>query len=293
MDQRQFQPLMFSVESKNPAVRIVKEFLNAHPHVRNFNLPLNYNFDTQTQAALAEYQRYRKLSSIDGSMNAETWKAIGSDMHPAQIEIVSTHAAAVRWLLISGSDSGRGLSADEIKLAQSVFKSSINYNKVRVHKEKYIDYLFGYISQPDNTLMTPNGEIYASPNVYSSNYSSESDEHKCVFLHEMCHVWQWQRNIKNIKASAAKEMFRHKFVYDEAYFYDLSYTKNFEDYGIEQQASIIEDYCRVVKYGLNWNVAPNGKTRCQSPVTSRDHALSWVLDKFLRNPGYLGSNYKN
>lgn len=282
---------MFTVGSKHPAVRIVKEFLNMYPRIRVFNLSLDDNFDLRTQSALAEYQNIKRLPVKNGAMNAETWAALGADLHPARAQIVSFQYPLLRSLLNNRSDGGRGLAADEIKLAQSIYKSSINYNKVKVHKGKYID-VYGY-GQPDNTLMTPNGEIYAPPNVYSTNYSSESDEFKCVFLHEMCHVWQWQRNIKNIKASAAKEFLLHKFDYDEAYFYDLSYTKNFEEYGIEQQASIIEDYCRVVKYGLNWNLAPSGKTRCLSPAASRYNALLWVLDTFLRNPSYLGSDYKN
>ena len=291
MNPHQLQPFMFTVGIRHTAVRIVKEFLNTHPRVPVFNLLLDDNFDLRTQSALAAYQNIKRLPVTDGTMDAETWAAVGTDLNPAKAQIVLVQQPLLRNLFNSRSEEGRGLSADEIKLAQSIYKSSINYDKVKVHKAKYID-AYGY-GQTDNTLMTPNGEIYASPNVYSTSYSSESDEFKCVFLHEMCHVWQWQRNIKNIKASAAKEFFLHPFDYDAAYFYDLDIKKDFADYGIEQQASIIEDYCRVVRYELNWNVAPNGKLRCQSPAASRFNTLLWVLDTFLRNPSYLGSDYKN
>jgi len=48
----------------------------------------------------------------------------------------------------------RLLTQGEIKLAEKVFKSSIDYSKVKIHNKKYIFF------QPDNSGMTPNGEIY-------------------------------------------------------------------------------------------------------------------------------------
>lgn len=86
--------------------------------------------------------------------------------------------------LLNNSLGGRGLSADEIKLAQTVYQSVIDYKRVVVHKGKYFDFPFG-ISQPDNTLMTSNGEIYAPRDVYSSDYAVYESEVQCFYLSRM------------------------------------------------------------------------------------------------------------
>lgn len=52
--------------------------------------------------------------------------------------------------------SGRALTAGEVVLAKRVFKDSIDYTKVKIHNKKYI------VVQPNNSGMTPNGEIYVS-----------------------------------------------------------------------------------------------------------------------------------
>ena len=43
----------------------------------------------------------------------------------------------------------------EILMAAQVFKSSIDYSQVRVHNEEFLPFDL----QPDDTAMTPNGEI--------------------------------------------------------------------------------------------------------------------------------------
>lgn len=291
MNEELLHSYIFTSGNQHPAVKFIKQFLNSHPRVSVSNLALNENFDLQTEAALLEYQKYKQLKLTDGKMNAETWTAMGADMLPAQIKIASTHDSNICNLLDGNSKGGggRGLSAEEIKLAEIIYKTSIDYKKVFVHKGKYGDLPYGY-GQPDNTFMTPNGEIYAPANVYSSDYALESDDLKATFIHEMCHVWQYQRNIKNVKTSAIIEWAWHGTDYNEAYYYKLEEYKDLKEFGLEQQAVIIEDYYRVIKLNSNYSTDSKGKTRnLNYPKDSLErikNLLYKAIGKFIDNPGY-------
>jgi hypothetical protein len=171
---------------------------------------------------------------------------------------------------------GRNLTAGEIALAADVYQHSINYERVKVHKKKYLFF------QPNNSGMTPNGEIYVAGDGYSDDYSIFSDvEIKAFFIHEMAHVWQRQNRILNVRMAALLGQFEHKFKYSRAYPYFLRPDSTLLDYGIEQQASMIEDFFRVVKCGGEF--CPNRvQNRC-----SRDETIELllsVLQDFIIDP---------
>lgn len=141
--------------------------------------------------------------------------------------------------------------------------------------------------------MTPNGEIYAARDRYSDDYSTESDSYQSLFIHEMAHVWQWQRNVKNVRLSAVREWVARRGDYDAAYKYTLYEGVEFKSYyGLEQQACIIEDYWRVVKREMPFSEfgAGNykGQTRIQNSGSEhvRTKLLLKVLRKFIVNPAY-------
>ncbi len=62
---------------------------------------------------------------------------------------------------------GRKLTQGEIALAKKIYRDSIDYPKVRIHKGKFAFF------QPNNSGMTPNGEIYMSGNAYYTDYSTK------------------------------------------------------------------------------------------------------------------------
>jgi hypothetical protein len=147
----------------------------------------------------------------------------------------ATAAAAVAGGAAGGS---RSLTQGEITLATSMFGGKINYTKVNVFQKKQNP------AHPKDALITPNGNIYAHPKgtMYSTDFSTITAPayaqyplvySKALFIHEMTHVWQFQTGV-NVLARA---------VYRK---YDYNYSKlgttKFTDYGIEQQASIVEDY---------------------------------------------------
>ena len=72
----QLNSYMFAIGSRHPVIKIIKEFLNMHPNVSQFNLPLTDEFNSQVAVSLAEYQRHKMLSTCNGVMNFETYSAM-------------------------------------------------------------------------------------------------------------------------------------------------------------------------------------------------------------------------
>lgn len=170
---------------------------------------------------------------------------------------------------------GRDLTTGEKRIAQEIYGSSINYSKVKIHAGKY------FSGQPDNSGMTPSGEIYASGGAYQDDYSTKDAYTQGFFIHEMGHVWQYQNSILNIIWSAVKEQIKYDLDYEKAYPYMLDADKTLTDYDIEQQASILEDYFGVVKRGINFR--PN-RIQNSGNKTERVKLLRAVLADFITDP---------
>ena len=99
--------------------------------------------------------------------------------------------------------SERALTPGETALAKRLFKDSLDYTKVKIHNKKYV------FVQPDNSGMTPNGEIYVSGSeTYKNDYAKEVSRLRGFFIHEMAHVWQYQLNI--LREPLSKSSFRRK-----------------------------------------------------------------------------------
>ena len=147
------------------------------------------------------------------------------------------------WLLNVIFGKRRNLTAGERAMAATVFGSEINYNKVRIIKGRYIPF--------QNVPMSPDGSIYYPPSLTGSHAYSEdfSQERQfgmaATFIHEMTHVWQIQHGIW-LKTR------RVLFVEDQ-YGYVMDVNRKFEDYGVEQMGSVVEDYFRLINgLGTAW-----------------------------------------
>lgn len=174
--------------------------------------------------------------------------------------------------------SGRTLTPGEISLAQRVFKDSLDYGKVKIHNQKYLPF------QPDESGMTPNGEIYVSGSrTYENDYSLVKVGLKSFFIHEMAHVWQYQLKVLSPVAAAIKESILNFFDYDKAYEYELMAGKDLLSYRIEQQAQIIEDF-----YLWYTEAVPPTRNRVKNPGPPSSYLPLYpqVLANFLANPAY-------
>ena len=128
----------------------------------------------------------------------------------------------------------RGLTAGEIELARLVFKDSIDYSRVKVHRGGWWG-LFGF----QNTAVTPNGEMYFPDHLdlYSDDFSAGVlHRYKALFFHEMAHVWQYQLGYP-VKREGAKISWS-----DDSYRYEVGGGTILSQFNMEQQAEIISDY---------------------------------------------------
>ncbi len=127
----------------------------------------------------------------------------------------------------------RPLTVAETWTARSVFGNAINYSRVWVHRGKYIFF------QPDDTAMTPNGELYFPEPVYKADFTTNANDRSWL-IHELTHVWQYQHGVNVILAAP----FSRNYDYGK-----ITATTNFAKLNIEQQAALVADYY-LIQHGL-------------------------------------------
>jgi hypothetical protein len=139
-----------------------------------------------------------------------------------------------------GEGKLRIMTPGEIALAQSLYSNQINYSSVWIHCDSYLP--FGL--QSKNVAMTPNGEIYFREGYYLPDFSAKniSIDSKHVYLHELCHVWQYQHGMM-VKVCGL-------FSWAADYHYNLV-KHRLSDYSMEQQASIVSDYFILREFGYS------------------------------------------
>lgn len=155
-------------------------------------------------------------------------------------------------------------------MARKIFKNSINYSKVRVHKEGY----FPFGLQNANTAVTPNGEMYFLPDDFEEDFSSSSDRKKRWFMHEMTHVWQHQLGYW--------VRFRGAIRLELDYSYTLDAKMKLCDYNMEAQGDILADYF-VLKFLNNPGIVRN-KLSSNPPYTYSIEEYEIALENFLIDP---------
>ncbi|WP_413786280.1 type IV secretion protein Rhs [Psychrobacter frigidicola] len=117
----------------------------------------------------------------------------------------------------------RPLNADEIVLARSVFGDSIQLNKVQLKIAWWV---------LKNYAVSPNGNIYFNPADWVTDFSKVSINKQSWLIHELTHVWQLQQGLKVVRGA----------LINRRYSYVLITGKPFFNYGIEQQARMVQDY---------------------------------------------------
>ena len=182
--------------------------------------------------------------------------------------------SSVRTVTVEGNS--RKLTPGEIKMCRPIFKDSIFYSEVRIHNGEWLP--FGM--QDDHTAMVPNGELFIPIAEFKEDFSISNPHDKIWFVHEMTHVWQWNRGYRGrLKAKGALYGFisssskgGERWVY--GYYYQDNKDKKFSEFNMEQQAEIISHY-----YGA--------KFLKDSNYISRLSFLEKILDKFLKEPKYV------
>ena len=122
----------------------------------------------------------------------------------------------------------RPLSAGEIKLASSIFGKAIDYTSVKIRRRKWAFF------QPKRVTMAPRGHIHFHPagTAYCDDFARAPLYLQALFIHEMTHVWQTQT-----RGDWYLVLNRMPWA---TYDYALKPGWKLEQYGIEQQARIVE-----------------------------------------------------
>lgn len=124
-------------------------------------------------------------------------------------------------------DISRDLTPGEIALLKTVFASTIPYSEVKIRNYK------AYFFQPDDTAMTPDGKIYFPPQHYLADFSMASLAIRAWLVHEGAHLYQFYSLGWSVKLRGMT---------DRNYDYVLDPRKKFQQYGLEQQGAIAQDY---------------------------------------------------
>ena len=130
----------------------------------------------------------------------------------------------------------RGLTQGEIEISQRVFGNLIDYQRVRIFNQPYLPW------QPKGIAMAPNGCIHFKAADYCSDFIEQSHFYQAVFIHEMAHIYQYQRKENVLLKGAILQMglyltwgkynpYRYKLIKNKCYF----------DYNLEQQGDIAKD----------------------------------------------------
>jgi hypothetical protein len=129
---------------------------------------------------------------------------------------------------LGNSARSRGLTAEEIALAKSVFGDAIRYRDVEIRNRKW------WWLQPKMVAMAPRGHIHFHPgsDMFCSDFCAAPLSRQGLFIHEMTHVWQHQTGTNLM-------LKRHPFC---RYSYSIKPGWTLKDYGIEQQAEIVRHY---------------------------------------------------
>ncbi len=122
----------------------------------------------------------------------------------------------------------RPLSESEVKLARSIFGDAIDYSKVLIRRRKWAFF------QPKQVTMAPRGHIHFHPggSAYCDDFATASLHQQAHFIHEMVHVWQTQTRGEWYLVLNRMPWAR--------YDYALRPGWKLDQYGIEQQAKIVE-----------------------------------------------------
>lgn len=126
----------------------------------------------------------------------------------------------------------RSLNDDEVALARSVFGDYIVLDDVRLKTAWWV---------LEHYAVSPNGHIYFHPADWIEDFSIASISKQGWLIHELTHVWQLQQGLNVVRGA----------LFNRRYEYVLQPGQSFFEYGIEQQARMVQNYFIRRQHGQN------------------------------------------
>ncbi|MEM9596942.1 MAG: RHS repeat-associated core domain-containing protein, partial [Acidobacteriota bacterium] len=152
---------------------------------------------------------------------------------------VAVSFTALDAFVINRFQKSRSLTVGEKDLARSVFGDAIDLEKVEIRHNRFVWFQnFNLRWFRRARYMAPDGNIYVHPDWPSELASDLAKSDGPTFIHEMVHVWQHQQG----RIVWLERGLEHE------YSYQLIEGASFSDYGIEQQAMIVEDYYSIRRF---------------------------------------------
>lgn len=137
----------------------------------------------------------------------------------------------------------RPLTEGERALAETIFRDRIDYSAVTIRRRKFFPF------QPRNVFMAPAGHVHVHPDSdrWRDDYSLADPGLQALLLHELTHVWQAQRMGRFYLL-----LMRHPLC---RYQYAVQAGRKLEQYGLEQQAQIVQ-HLHLLRSGYSFSGAP-------------------------------------
>lgn len=130
----------------------------------------------------------------------------------------------------------RSLTMGEIQLCREVYADLIDYDQVKIMNHPFLPW------QPKHVFMAPVGYIHIRNIHYTEDFSLKGLGYQAIFIHEMAHIFQHQKNINVLlRGAILQTAFFISFGKYNPYKYTLTRGKKFHQYNIEQQGDIAKD----------------------------------------------------
>jgi hypothetical protein len=144
----------------------------------------------------------------------------------------------------------RPLTNGEVGILSPIFNNSINYSNIDIQNGPGLNPIAA-IANAQGRSITIGDTIYIAPSAYTSDFSASANTLSAASLlpHEVTHVWQ--NNVGDgFLATASGSIADNLTMGSAAYQYTLNPSNpsiagppvSFNSYGVEQQASIVQNY---------------------------------------------------
>lgn len=156
----------FAPNAKSLIILHLKEFLNSRTYLAAKNNRTQI-FDAEMQASLAEYQKYHRLTTQNGTFNQEVYAQIGKEMTDVQIDTIALYDPDLKKLLY-----GVGLTdvcGDWETVAPIIPKEKfIGWGDPSVARKNCFDYCWKQLKDVGHDLKSPGWgtKKKMNPNIY-------------------------------------------------------------------------------------------------------------------------------
>jgi RHS repeat-associated protein len=165
----------------------------------------------------------------------------------------------------------RGLTSEELAEAKKIFGDDYDYSSIEILTGDELPFI-GKILTATDAAVTIGNTIYF-PNEKDGSSEYDPDIYIDWLIHELTHAYQYQKDgYAYIPKSIIEQLTKGK----DAYTINWDFTKEFDDYGIEEQAELVELYYEVLN---KRNTLPNEKLE--------------YLENLLRAKGVIPSEEEN